>query len=275
MKILEDLKKSYSSRLFLEANTPVTEVQYTTSEDQSHPYSLQTPRGIVQARHVVYCTNGYSGHLLPQLRGRLFPKRGTMTVQDLGKRVPNQGAKNTWNFHEKPRYDEEIESVVSGYYYLQQNARSGYFFLGGDAQTPFTALTSNDSNVSSVGVQHLQDVLPTFFGLNSDSSDKLISSWSGIMGYTADSLPLVGNIPRSVTSREGDGEWIAAGFNGMGMTLCWRAGETLAGMINGQDVSESLPAAFGISDGRMKQTLTVERSIEHMGYLLIRDGDSM
>jgi hypothetical protein len=31
---------------------------------------------------MVHCTNGYSGHLLPRLRGLVHPFKGTMTVQD-------------------------------------------------------------------------------------------------------------------------------------------------------------------------------------------------
>jgi glycine/D-amino acid oxidase-like deaminating enzyme len=153
---------------------------------------------------------------------------------------------------------------------LQQNALSGYFFFGGEAQTAYTALTPDDSNTSPVSVHHLQDKLPEFFGLQPESSDKLISSWSGIMGFTSDSLPLVGKLPKSVTSRDGDGEWIAAGYNGGGMCLCWRTGEAVAKMIYDQDVSDWFPAAFEVSPERLERRLTIERSVQSMEYLLLR-----
>jgi glycine/D-amino acid oxidase-like deaminating enzyme len=270
MKVLEQMKETHGSRLFIEANTPVNEVQYISSSDQSYPYLLQTPRGSIRARQVVYCTNGYTGHLLPELRGRLFPKRATMTVQDLQHQVPNQGDSISWNLQQKPRYDERTDSVINGSYYLQQNARSGYFFFGGEAQNAFTALTPDDSNASPVAVQHLQDTLPEFFGLDADKNNALISSWSGIMGFTSDSLPLVGKLSNAVTSRGGDGEWIAAGYNGGGMCLCWRTGKAVAKMIYGQDVSDWLPAAYQVSTERLERSLTIERSVRSMEYLLLR-----
>jgi glycine/D-amino acid oxidase-like deaminating enzyme len=269
--VLEQLKEAYPSRLSIEANTPVDEVQYLPSVDQFYPYILQTPRGTVRARQVIYCTNGYTSHLLPELRGRLFPKRGTMTVQDLQPQASNRGDSTSWNLHQKPRYDERTDSVINGSYYLQQNALSGYFFFGGEAQTAFTALTPDDSNASLVAVQHLQDKLPEFFGLPTDKSNKMISSWSGIMGFTSDSLPLVGKLSDAITSRGGDGEWIVAGFNGGGMCMCWRAGEAVAKMIYDQDVSDWLPTAFQVSAERLKRNLTIERSVRSMEYLLLRN----
>jgi glycine/D-amino acid oxidase-like deaminating enzyme len=271
MKVLEELNRKYGTRLHIETNTPVNSVQYSLATSQAYPYALHTPRGTIFARQVVYCTNGYTSHLLPQLKGLLFPKRGTMTVQDLGKQVPNHGDTTSWNLHQKPYYDPKIDSVINGSYYLQQNAQSGYFFFGGEAQTVHTALTPDDSNASPVAVRHLQDKLPDFFGLAPESDNKLISSWTGIMGFTSDSLPLVGRLPRSITQREGDGEWIAAGYNGGGMCLCWRTGEAVAKTIYGQDVSDWLPAAFELSSSRLEQRLTVEKSVRSMEYLLLRE----
>jgi glycine/D-amino acid oxidase-like deaminating enzyme len=36
-------------------------------------YVLTTPRGTVRAAKVFHCVNGFTGHLLPKLRGPLFP----------------------------------------------------------------------------------------------------------------------------------------------------------------------------------------------------------
>jgi glycine/D-amino acid oxidase-like deaminating enzyme len=270
MKVLEQLKTKYASRLSIEANTPVTNIQFNPEGSQSHPYLIQTPRGSVRASHVVHCTNGYASHLIPELRGRIFPKRGTMTVQDLGSEIMNQGDKVSWNLHQKPSYDERTESVINGSYYLQQNAHSGYFFFGGEAQTAITTLTPDDSNTFHIGVQHLQEKLLELFGVESKSNQRLISSWSGIMGFTSDALPLVGKLPQSGTMRERDGEWIAAGFNGGGMCLCWRTGEALAKLIYGQNDPEPFPPAFEVSLERLKERLTIDKSIRSMEYLLLR-----
>ncbi|KAF2420128.1 FAD dependent oxidoreductase [Tothia fuscella] len=240
LKVIEHLRNIYSARLSIEANTPVTDVQYLPDLRVSHPYALRTPRGNIYARQVVYCTNGYTSHLLPELRGRLFPKRATMTVQDLIGLAPNRGDSTSWNLHQKARYDPNIDAILNGSYYLQQNANSGFFFFGGEAQIAHTALTSDDTNASAVSVQHLVDKLSEFFGIEHENNDALVSSWSGIMGFTPDSLPLAGKLPSSITLRDGDGEWIAAGFNGGGMCLCWRVGEAIAKQIT----VETCPIGF-------------------------------
>jgi hypothetical protein len=42
---------------------------------------------------------------------------------------------------------------------------------------------------------------------------------------TADRLPIVGDLPASVTEREvKGGEWVAAGSNGYGMCQAWLSG---------------------------------------------------
>jgi glycine/D-amino acid oxidase-like deaminating enzyme len=129
--------------------------------------------------------------------------------------------------------------------------------------------------VSSVSVIHLQEKLLQYFGIKHENKGKLISSWSGIMGFTSDSLPLVGKLPRSVTLRDGDGEWIAAGYNGGGMCLCWRTGEALANMIYGQDVSNWFPGAFEVTDERLEQKLTIESSVRSMEYLLLQNSGNI
>jgi glycine/D-amino acid oxidase-like deaminating enzyme len=241
----------------------MTKVEYVS--DAKYTYQVHTLRGIIHTSNVVYCTNGFAGHLLPELRGRLYPYRGTMTVQDIKR--PIRDPEVSWNFQHKPLYDPETKSIKTGLYYLQQNPLSGYFFIGGELQTAETCLLSDDTDLSAISVQNLQQTLTKIFNEKSDS--QLISSWSGIMGFTADYLPLVGKLPATVTKRDGDGEWIGAGFNGMGMCMCWRSGEAIAKKIYGIDVSDWLPEAYEVSEERLNTTLTVEHSVEKMDYLLL------
>jgi glycine/D-amino acid oxidase-like deaminating enzyme len=264
-KVIESLKQKYPSRLSIETNTSVAKVEYTPEAE--HPYQIYTSRGVIGASKVVYCTNGYTGYLLPELRGRLFPYRGNMTVQDIKR--PVQNPEFSWNFHHKPVYDPKNESIITGSYYMQQNHQSGYFFLGGETQTAQTCLIADDTSYTPVAVENLQKTLIKFFDEQTES--RLISAWSGIMGFTADHCPLVGKLPSSITKRAGDGEWIAAGYNGMGMSMCWRAGEAIAKQIHGIDVSDWFPEAFEVSEERLGKSLTLDKSVQSMQYLLHRD----
>ena len=87
------------------------------------------------------------------------------------------------------------------------------------------------------------------------------------MGFTSDENPLVGRLPPSIMSREGNGEWIAAGFNGMGLSLCVASGEALAYLMLGRNVSDWLPEAFNVSEARLHNTLNTEKSVEDVKQL--------
>ncbi|CAG7924799.1 unnamed protein product [Penicillium olsonii] len=266
-RVFAALLEKYPNRLKLETHTPVESVEYTPSPAASNSYVLRTPRGLLRAGHVLHCTNGYSGHLLPKLRGLIHPFKGTMTVQDPGNSVPNRGAAFSWGFHCPPSCDPETKRVGYGLYYLGQSAKSGYFYFGGENARVDESVTADDSFVAEHSVDHLQSVLPKFFGRTNTSNWPLVSSWSGIMGESPDGLPIIGRLSSRLTGREGGGEWIAAAFNGYGMANSLMSGEALALMVLGKDVSSWLPIAYGLGERRLQETLTIPRAVAALSKL--------
>lgn len=94
--------------------------------------------------------------------------------------------------------------------------------------------------------------------------------WTGIMGFTADGLPWIGQLPASTTGRTGPtgtsgqsattgtttgAEWAAAGFSGEGMVHAWLAGSAVALMVlgRGRETAAWLPDAFLISEERVRE----------------------
>ncbi|KAJ6138819.1 FAD dependent oxidoreductase [Penicillium samsonianum] len=271
-KVFAALLEKYPGRLTIETHTPVESVEHSSilasPITSIYPYTLRTSRGPLRARTVVHCTNGYSGHLLPHLRGLVHPFKGTMTVQDSQNAVSNQGAAVSWGFHYPPSYDPETQHLGYGLYYLGQSAKTGYFYFGGEHARFDESISADDSFVADHSVKHLEVVLPRFFGKNDTSDWRLVSSWSGIMGYSSDGLPIVGRLSPTLTGREGDGEWIAAAFNGYGMANSLMSGEALALMILGEDVSDWLPVAYGLGEKRLRETLTVPGAVNALGSKL-------
>ncbi|KAJ5960775.1 FAD dependent oxidoreductase [Penicillium vulpinum] len=267
-KIFAALLKKYPGRLTIETHTPVESVEHISTVvspiKSIYPYILRTSRGPLRARTVIHCTNGYSGHLLPRLRGLVHPFKGTMTVQDPQNAVPNQGTAVSWGFHYPPSYDVKTQRLGYGLYYLGQSAKTGYFYFGGENARYDESITADDSSVADHSVKHLEVVLPRFFGKNDRSDWRLVSSWSGIMGYSSDGLPMVGRLSPALTGREGDGEWIAAAFNGYGMANSLMSGDALALMILGEDVSDWLPVAYGLGEKRLRETLTVSGTLNSL-----------
>ncbi|KKK26296.1 hypothetical protein ARAM_001586 [Aspergillus rambellii] len=257
------LLEKYPSRLSIETNTPVTGVDV----DSGSGYTVQTSRGSLRAGKIAYCTNGYTGHLLPRLRGPIFPFKGTMTVQDPGPNTRNCGKEISWGFHYPAVYDETSNIYSGGLYYLLQSARTGYFYFGGEHTKIENCLSSDDTEVDEGSIAQLREKLARFLGEDRSREPwAVVSAWSGVMGFSADGLPVVGRLPASVTEREGEGEYIAAAFNGYGMPNCLLCGEALARFMMGKNEVVQLPEAYGINEDRLKNLLTVENSV---GYFTV------
>ncbi|KAJ1716247.1 FAD dependent oxidoreductase [Aspergillus flavus] len=260
-KIFACLLERYGHRLNIETQTPVTSIAFDATSP-SWPYILHTPRGGLRATQIAHCTNGHAGHLLPGLRGPIYPFKGTMTVQDAGNIMPNRGGDLSWGFHYPVMYDKQSGRYAAGLYYLMQNTKTGYFFFGGEDTRIDNCLSADDSLVEEGSIKHLQEKLPHFLGHNGAEQWRLASGWSGIMGFSADGLPVVGRAQASMTGRQGEGEYVAAAFNGYGMANCLLSGEALAKMMMGTDVSAWLPKAYGIHERRLKEPLTVDHAIK-------------
>lgn len=250
------LLKENSSRFSIDTNTPVTSVTYDT-EKSSHRHKLQTPRGVVYADQVVYCTNAYTSHLLPQLRGKVFPFRGTMSTQSIAPNLPNHGARHSWSIYHEPKFDPATGTFTFGLYYMTQNAKTGDFFFGGEKQRLEEILISDDTVVPTLPSQNLTSLMASTF--KSATGEPLKSNprriWSGIMGFTPDGMPMVGRLGQRLTGRPGDKEWAAVGFNGYGMDKCWLVGELLGAMIAGEDVTGRLPALYQITEERLNKLM--------------------
>lgn len=266
----ERLYSLYRSRFSIETRTPVTEILYDISTDRAHPYVLHTPRGIVRASKVIHATNGYTGHLLPQLRGKIYPLRGTMSTQRSTPAFGHHGRELSWSMINRGHFDSTTGVVEAGLYYSNQNPHTNDIFIGGEKAKINELFISDDSEVGAPCVENISGVLPRFFtkGWDEGQQPEVIKVWSGIMGFTADHLPLIGQLPNSITDRgqagDGSGEFIAAGFNGYGMPLCWSSGEAVAKMILDIDVSDFLPEVFLVDEERLQdpQRMSTKSALE-------------
>ncbi|CAG7566043.1 unnamed protein product [Fusarium equiseti] len=262
--VLASLRSGFADRFALETNTPVLSVDATAGN-----YIVNTARGSIRARHVIHCTNGYSAHLIPGLVGSLYPLRGTMSTQKLGPNFPHAGDKMSWSQESHGTYDGKTGHVHLGLYYAQQNAKMGVMFLGGESQNLRTLLTSDDSSVANDAHATLTSAAPEIW--KNAAPTKPLEVWSGIMGFTADGMPIVGKVPQSLTGRLGSSEWIAAGFNGHGMDKCWLSGEAIARMVLGGREVAGFPKAYLVTDERVK-TWSPEVAAETLMDQIIHGG---
>jgi glycine/D-amino acid oxidase-like deaminating enzyme len=71
----------------------------------------------------------------------------------------------------------------------------------------------DDSSIHPLVSKYLTKAVETYFGADTwgqDPKDPVVQEWTGIMGYTRDRQPIIGQMPGK------EGLWICAGFNGHG-----------------------------------------------------------
>jgi glycine/D-amino acid oxidase-like deaminating enzyme len=268
--ILAQLLQKYGDRFTLETNTPVLSIDHDPASSSMHPYAIVTRRGSIRCKQIFHCTNAFSARLIPNLVGKLYPLKGTMSTQKLGPSFPQLGDSISWAHVSKGSYDEKSGYIKLGLYYAQQNARTGVMFLGGEAQKLSNLLSDDDSFVADEARASLCAAAPMIW--KDAAPVQPLKVWSGIMGFTSDGLPLVGKLSRSLTDRSGDGEWMAAGFNGHGMDKCWLSGEAIARMALGEREVPGFPKAYFL-DAERFQALTPDMAAETLMEHIILSGN--
>ncbi|KAK6365533.1 hypothetical protein LTS17_011252 [Exophiala oligosperma] len=218
--VLHLLRRALASgHVTLHTHTPVVNVERSTKSYSSHSWIVNTPRGRVAARKVVYATNGYTPSLLPQYRDAIVPVRGTCSRIVVPK---NSGAPrltstytirwNTWDYdYLVPREDGSI--VVGG-------ARSSFVHRLGDWYN-----VTDDGQVLESAAKYFDGYMQRTFSGWEDSGAYTDRVWTGIMGYSMDGLPHVGAVPGT------QGKFIMAGFTGHGMPQIFLSAAGLAQMV--------------------------------------------
>ncbi|KUJ11478.1 DAO-domain-containing protein [Mollisia scopiformis] len=203
--ILDSLLRNYPSEFSLETHTAAQSISTTRNPNQ--PFIVHTSRGDILASHVIHATNAHTSNLVPGLRGKIFPVRGTMSAQRPGKDFPELKGSRSWCFINKHGYEyitqrpgkvDSIDSqggeIMTGGA-MVQSGKKGFceFGIASDAETNYLAGC------------HLSGVLPMAFGFENWGEDapggRVKNLWSGSLGLTADMMPFVGKLEPSLTGR--------------------------------------------------------------------------
>ncbi|KAK0709865.1 FAD dependent oxidoreductase [Lasiosphaeria miniovina] len=242
--------------LNLQTHTPALALRREKGRDGA--WLVQTPRGTIAARRVVLATNGYTAHLVPRLQGVVVPLRGQVTAQRPGRSLPAGGClPTTYSFIYEGGYEYMVPrppgsrfagDIVMGGGLVRGAADEGLYEYG---STDDTALNPDVS-------AYLRDTTPRYFGPDwgeDDPAGRVRAEWTGIMGFTPDGFPLVGEMPHGGADDDGGGLWTASAFQGHGMVLCWMCARALVDMIEGRDANNELdswfPRAFRITEERL------------------------
>jgi len=165
----------------------------------------------VPAAEVVLATNAYTPELLPELpAGAIVPARGQILVtQPVAPILPHPFGTN---------FDKEYGRQTPG----GQILCGGYRRLD-EGEGLGTCEERVTAPVLSGIARCLSGLFPALRGVN------VVRAWAGIMGFTADGLPLIGRYAPA------PGLTVAAGFNGGGFSWGAAVGGVVADLLAGRD----------------------------------------
>lgn len=249
------LKLCLDRVLRLETFTPATRISALEQADcEGRRWVVETPRGSIVTKDVVLATNGYTAALEPRLQGIIVPLRGQITAHRLGSKMPKEGLPMTYSFMYQDGYDYMVSKAKGSSY-------AGDIVIGGGlVNAPDLGLdeygTSDGSALNPIISNYLHGATPRYFGRQNWGEDhpdgRIRKEWTGIMGFSSDGFPFVGEMPGR------PGLWVSAGFQGHGMVLCWLCGKALSEMMSGRDGEDLrawFPDAFRVSDERFLRRL--------------------
>jgi glycine/D-amino acid oxidase-like deaminating enzyme len=202
----------------LQTNTPVTSVSQYHSSGLN---IIQTrSRGTLKARKVIYATNGYTAGICSLYSEQIVPTKGTAChITPLnGPVAPHLS--HTYNINYSPgRVD-----------YLNPRPDSGIVVGGGNWTYNYdkSVWSGNwdDSTLFPQAKDHFNGLMQRHFHGWEKSGAEADQIWTGIMGYTGDGQPHIGEIP----GREGS-QYVIAGFNGGGNAMIFLCAKGLAKMV--------------------------------------------
>lgn len=180
-------------------------------------FALDSDAGPITCHKLVHATNGYAASLIPQYKGILVPVRGQV--------VATSPVSSFWIPHNL--------SLNDGYEYLVHRKLDKRIIYGGmrwRAQTAGKEVgVCDDSTIDETVSECLKTSLIEIFPLlKNEPNFKIDYEWTGVMGYSCDNYPLIGQV------EAGCDEWIAAGYSGNGMPQCFGAAKAVSEMITGR-----------------------------------------
>ncbi|KFY51597.1 hypothetical protein V497_09001 [Pseudogymnoascus sp. VKM F-4516 (FW-969)] len=206
----------------LYTHTPVQSV--SSESDDSGRWTVTTPRGSIKTHHVVYASNAYTPAILPMYSGKIVPVRGvccrivpTRSVKKLTETYTLRWAEGEFDYL-IPREDGSI--IVGGAWTRYYQDKKNWYNV------------VNDDEIIEPAREYFDQYMQRNFHGWEQSGAYVDQIWTGIMGYSADSLPHIGQVPGR------PGQFIIAGFTGHGMPQAYLSGKGVAAMV-----SEGIPFA--------------------------------
>jgi gamma-glutamylputrescine oxidase len=173
-----------------------------------------TDRGSVRARHVIVAADGALPTLVPEYSGRVRPRRLHMVATE-----------------PLPPTLDHLVYARWGYEYLQQRP-DGRILAGGFSDVDGDGSYTDSEDGSTAIWERVERYLREDVGTGAGVTHR----WTGVVGYSADSLPYVGEVPGRPRL------YVSGGYSGHGNVPGFMCGRDLADTIAGNGPEPLFPA---------------------------------
>ncbi|KAF5598367.1 FAD dependent oxidoreductase [Fusarium pseudocircinatum] len=222
------IQKAVDSGLQLFTHTPALEVTSATERR----WQVRTNRGIVLCDAVFHATNGYASHLLPELTRKVVPVKGNVVAIEPSKEFAARPLGHTAGIQWGEDFDYMIQRPTDG---------KPLIYGGGDLHHHRRLLgpigDADDSTTTPEIISALLQFPVKHFQQWGETSNARYT-WSGVMGFTADGFPLVGEVPGR------PGQFISAGYTGHGMARAVLTIRALMQQYFGEAVDSRVPQLY-------------------------------
>ncbi|KAF7557256.1 hypothetical protein G7Z17_g822 [Cylindrodendrum hubeiense] len=230
----------------------------SSKPDSEGMWTVQTPRGAIKTGKIVYATNGYTAQVLPEYVNTIVPVRGICSHIESPKKQDTPHLVNTYGI----RFD-----ALNNDYLIPR--ADGSIIVGGARQRFWHNKerwfdNTRDDEAVEEAVSYFDGYMQRHFRGWEGSDAKTKEVWTGIMGYSSDFMPHIGDVPGK------PGQFIIAGFSGHGMPEILLSSKGLAAMVrDGISFEKSgLPQIFKTSKSRISS----KRSLLEESMQLLWDG---
>jgi glycine/D-amino acid oxidase-like deaminating enzyme len=223
----------------IQTYTPVTSISATSDGK----WTVSTSRGDIETPTVIHATNAYTKALLPEYEKNIVPCKGICCHIAVPKEDIAPLVGNSYIIREPGD-----PSVLS---YLIPRADGG--IIVGGSQAAFKPHleqwynNTDDAMLIEASKDYYTNYMQNNFRGWEKSKAEVQKIWTGVMGYSFDGHPHVGEVPGK------PGQYILSGFNGHGMPVIWLAAEGLAEMLHaGKSFEETkVPRVFKTTQERI------------------------
>jgi glycine/D-amino acid oxidase-like deaminating enzyme len=213
--------------LNLQTNTPVLEVSQAPDREGKKNWLVHTHRGVISTENVILATNAYTSFLYAPLSEFIIPTRGQVLAIRPGSNIAGNPALLRTAGLNSAISDDYVHArsegtsgagdlIVGKWKVIFDRSTAEFDGIGGGRRlgTHGEQPILDDSTIHPIVSKYLIGACPAYFGRDNWGEDgQVLQEWTGIMAYTSDAQPIVGEAPGH------KGLFISAGFNGHGKLI--------------------------------------------------------